>query len=707
MARLPSSRSLPWILLALSTGAALLGANATLSQDDSAATIASKASYPEIARVVAKGLPQAHFNHEAFGDSIAEKALDNYLGALDFDRSYFLAEDINSFRAVAKELDDQLRDGHLTFAFDVFNQFKDNVLDRVAFVGARAGDDFDFGINETYETQRKDSPWPEDEAARDELWRKKLKHEVLARDVAARMAEEFPPEPDGDEDSAAEDTESLDLSPVDRVLKMHRQFATVIEGHDAEWVLQTYLNAFTQAYDTHSAYMSPRSVEDFDIAMRLSLTGIGAVLQPDDGAAKIVRLIPGGPAEKDGRLQAGDRIVAVAQDRDEMVDILYWPLYKAVRLIRGKPGTRVVLSVIPASDPSGTSVKRIDLVREEISLEDRAARADVRDFPAGEDGRSVRLGVLTLPDFYADQQGLRRGDKTSRSSAEDVRRLLEDLKEQGVDGILLDLRNNGGGSLQEAVDMTGFFIDRGPIVQVRARRTQILNDRNPDAVYEGPLVVLVNRLSASASEILAGALQDYGRAVIVGDTRTHGKGTVQSVFPLDRKGPELGSLKVTTAAFYRIDGHSTQLKGVQPDIVIPSEMDVMEIGEEFLPNVLEGGWVSPARYQPYKGLEQVLDPLREASEQRRADSESFQDYNDLIQKLDDRLGQTEVSLSLEARMQQARDDRQITGLQDQIRERLSRTAGLEEPDDEADDDLILSETLHILRDLVETRQVTS
>jgi carboxyl-terminal processing protease len=692
--------------VAIAAATALVIANQSLSQDEPE-PIVSKVFYPQIARVVADGMPQAHVSHAALGDSIAEKALDIYLASLDFDRSYFLEADIAAYRQAATELDDQLRDGHLAFAYEVFEQFKHRARERLAYVEQAAAEDFDFSVEETYETRRKDLPWPGDAAAQDELWRKKLKHEVLARLVADRIAEEFPPA-EGEEDEAGVDWLSdRELSPVERVVKMHRQFASVIAGHDAEWVLQTYLNAFTQAYDTHSAYLSPRAVEDFDISMRLSLTGIGAVLQSDDGAAKIVRLMPGGPAEQDGRLRPGDRIVAVAQAGEEPVDILYWPLYKAVRLIRGEAGTPVVLDVVPASAPAGGAVKRIELVRDTIKLEEREARAEVREVPAGPDGPSLRLGILTLPDFYADQQALRRGDEDSKSSAQDVSRLLAELKGQAVNGILLDLRNNGGGSLQEAVDMTGFFIDRGPVVQVKASRVQSLRDPNPGEEYDGPLVVLVNRLSASASEILAGALQDYGRAVIVGDTRTHGKGTVQSVFPIDRLSPSLGSLKVTTAAFYRVNGHSTQLKGIQPDIVIPSEMDVMEIGEEFLPNVLPWSWVSPARYRPYEALARLLDPLRQASEDRRAQSEAFRDYNDLIARLDQRLDMTEVSLQQEQRLIMAREDRQINELQERIRERMLQTSASNGEASGEEEDLILGESLNILRDLVNAWQVAS
>ena len=317
--------------------------------------------------------------------------------------------------------------------------------------------------------------------------------------------------------------------------------------------------------------MSAIRSEDFDINMKLSLTGIGAVLSTEDGLVRIVRLIPGGPAERDGRLKPGDRIVAVAQGDDPPVEVMHWPLYRVVRLIRGPIGTRVTLTVWPASDLSGGTERKIELVREEVKLEDRAARGDLRTIADG-DGKERKLAVIVLPEFYADFKGMSNGDDARRSAA-DVRKLLERLKAEagGLDGVLLDLRNNGGGSLPDAIELAGLFLRGGPVVKVRyAEGIQELEDPDERQVYDGPLVVLVNRLSASASEIVAAALQDYRRAVVVGDSKTYGKGTVQSLVPLHPRDERLGSLKVTSAAFYRIAGGSTQRRGVKPDIVILS-----------------------------------------------------------------------------------------------------------------------------------------
>jgi carboxyl-terminal processing protease len=617
---------------------------------------------------------------------------------LDYDRTYFLDSDVESFRDASEELDDELRDGHLAFAYEVHELFKERVRNRVAYIENLLSKGFDFTLNETYSLKRKEAPWPKDEAESDELWRKKVKHELLSRRVARQIREEAPPP----EETSEDEEDYQQKSPEELVLKMHRQFLEYHEGHDAEWVLQTYLNAFAQAYDPHSAYMAKRETEDFGIQMKLSLTGIGAVLTYDDGAAKIVRLIPGGPAERDGRLEPGDRIIAVGQGDGELQDIMFKPLYQSVRLIRGNVGSRVALRVIPASDITHSTVRRIELVRDTIRLEERAAKTEIYNVPSTASEEVYRIGVLTLPEFYADQQGRRLGNTESRSSAQDARRLLKELNEQAVDGVLLDLRNNGGGSLPDAVEMTGLFIDHGPIVQVKVNRNQVrvLRDPDSDLVYGGPLVVLVNRMSASASEILAAALQDYGRAIIVGDSKTHGKGTVQTVFPVDRLDDRFGSLKVTTAGFYRIDGHSTQVRGVTPDVVVSSAMDVTQRGEEFLPNVMEWSFVSPTRYRPVGDMNETIAALRTRSGERLAEDEAFEAYRDLVHQLEERLNRETIDLNEQVRLEQARKEKALDRLQDTIQELLAaRQTG--QDSDSGNNDLILGEALFILRDLIE------
>jgi carboxyl-terminal processing protease len=440
--------------------------------------------------------------------------------------------------------------------------------------------------------------------------------------------------------------------------------------------------------------MTPSSVEDFDINMKLSLVGIGAMLRPEDGSAEVVRIIPGGPADQDGRLKAGDKIIAVAQGDEEPVSILHWPLYKSVRLIRGEIGTKVVLTIIPASDRSGTRTRKIDIMRDEVKLEEQAAKGKVREVEFGE-GEVRRLGVITLPDFYADFTAANNNEKDARRASSDVRRLINELTLEGIEGLVLDLRNNGGGSLVESIDIAGMFISSGPIVQVKERRgVQVLPDADPDVLYDGPMVVLVNRLSASASEILAAALQDYKRAVIVGDRQTHGKGTVQTLMPLS--GDRRGSLKLTTAGFYRINGGSTQLKGVTPDIIIPSYLDVMDFGEDSLKHALPWDTIRPAMYRTQNGLDEIIPLLAEQSQERLAENNEFQVFLQRRERLKERYETKTVSLSLDTRIEEAAAEKELDDIQSGVF--LDEDNG-----EEQDSDLILRETLHILSDMIDLK----
>ncbi|MFH0909349.1 MAG: carboxy terminal-processing peptidase [bacterium] len=684
-----------------------------------ATLVKSDVNQARIAKLIANSLPVLHLSHAPCDDSVAQSALDIYLDSLDYEHSYFLAPDVERFRSQSTNLDDQLKRGDTAFAFEIYELFKQRVTNRVAYLNKLLDEGFDLTQAETYDWKRKDAPWPADEQAWDDLWRKKIKNDFVARVVAREFAtnvvstatidtnalEEAAAATnaaatdaslvegvDGDAESAPTAAD-IKATPEEAIRKAYSRYLTLLNDNDAMWVLERYFNAFTQAYDPHSDYMSPNNAEDFDIAMKLSLVGIGALLSSEDGAAKVERLIAGGPAERDGRLKPGDKIVAVAQGDAEPVDILHLPLNKAVRMIRGEKDTKVVLSVIPASDISGSTLAKIDLIRDEVKLEEQAAKSDTREIK-GTDGIARTLGVITLPEFYADMKGEATKGDEARSSARDVKRIIGELKEQGVQGIILDLRNNGGGSLSEAVEMTGEFIDSGPVVQVKdQKRLHILSDPDPEIAYGGPLVVLVNRMSASASEILAGALQDYGRALIVGDSKTHGKGTVQTLTNLSNADPALGSLKVTTASFFRIAGGSTQLNGVTPDIVISSALDEMELGEEFLPHALKWSTVYPAFYEPQTTVKDLIPTLENESKARREQDPRFATFSKVLEKVGERQKSKEISLNIEDRIGLAKSERE---LQDAL-----RTPG--EDGDEADKngkDIVLSETLSILSDLV-------
>lgn len=649
----------------------------------------------QIAKILSRVLPQTHLSRKAFDDTLARAALDIYLNMLDFDHTFFLQSDVDAFRKEAAQLDDALRAGDASIAYRIYDIFKQRVSNRVDFVDQILKAGFDLNTDETYIWKRKDEPWPKNEQEWDTLWRKKIQNDYVTRLVVAQIAAEE----ETSDKSDKSDTADSKLPPEDQIRKSYRQFLTLLTDNDAEWVLEQYLTAFARAYDPHTDYMSRSNLEDFDIGMTLSLTGIGALLTTEDGAAKIERLIPGGPAEKDGRLKPGDKIIAVAQGDEEPVDVLHWPLRRTVRLIRGPKGSKVVLTVVRASDPTGGTVEKIALIRDEVRLEEQAAKSEVREW-MDETGRTNKIGVIYLPEFYSDAGTKKDGRQAERSSAKDVKRALEILKAAGVEGIILDLRNNGGGLLSEAVDTTGLLIDSGPVVQVQSRAgLRILTDDDPECVYEGPLVVLVNRQTASASEILAGALQNYGRAIVVGDRKTHGKGTVQSLTNLRNDKPDMGTLKVTTATFYRIDGASTQLRGVEPDIQLPSVLDALELGEENLPHALPWTRVYPSLYKRSAELDIILPEIKERAEKRHATDPSYKKYLELVERMSARQRSREVPLNLEERIKMAREERELQRV-------LKEMSGAEpaNKDDKLAQDIVLQEGLWVLSDWIAFRK---
>jgi len=660
--------------------------------ESTAAALPQKPSKPfpikRVATRVTDRLPHIHLNRDAFDDTLANNALTLFIDSLDYDHSYFLALDIAEFRQQSTLLDDQIKEGNADFAHMVFNRFKERVDNRTAYANKLLDEGFDLNIEETYRWKRDKEPWAGTEEGWNELWRKKIKNEVVARVAALET------EPEEEEVVSTNEVEIL--SPAEFVRERHKQYQLSIKNNfDEETVLQRYLSSFARSYDPHTDYLSPRGVEDFDIHMSLSLVGIGAMLRSEDGAAKISSLIAGGPAETDGRLKAGDKIIAVAQGDAEPESILHWPLSRAVRLIRGKIGTKVVLTVIPAEDRAGTRQKKIDLIRDEVKLEESAAKGDIHEVES--ELGPLRIGQLILPEFYADFNAAKNGDDDARRCSVDVQRILEEFSTNDVDGVILDLRNDGGGSLTEAIDITGFFISLGPVVQVRERRgVMVLPDGDPSTLYSGPLIVLVNRLSASASEIVAAALQDYERAVIVGDHKTHGKGSVQSVFPLSKLTDDLGSIKVTTASFYRIAGGSTQLRGVTPDVVLPSLFDSLEVGEEFLDYALPWSQVRSAYFRPWKrSVKPMLPELQTRSEVRIAIDPDFQTFLEKCDRIRVRMETPLVSLKLSDRVDEILAEQEIEGLQEDM------MADNENEEDEEKKDPILEETLHILADMID------
>ena len=555
-----------------------------------------------IARVVGRILSQDHLRQEKFNDELSKASLQNYLDALDPRRRIFLKEDVEEFRGkYATQLDDLTRRGNARPAFEIFERYLARLEERVRKVEPLLEADHDFQTDESLALDRSEKPWPATEEEADEIWRKHVKADVLQ----GRL----------DEEPLKEVKERL-TKRYDWLLKDWKSL-------EPDEVLQRYLTAIGHAYDPHSDYMGPSEVEDFEIHhVKLQLTGIGALLRSENGYCKIEKLVPGGPAAQSKKIKPKDVIIKVAQADGEPEDVVGMRLRKVVGKIRGTKDTEVRLTIKPAD---GSKTKVVSLIRDVIELEDRQASAKIIDFP-----RDVRmrrspraLAVIQLPQYYQD-------------SARDVRKILQRLKSEKVDGIVLDLRNNGGGILEKAVELTGLFFSKGPVVQVRNSRDVIKPhyDRDPQTVYDGPLVVLVNRQSASASEITAAALQDYGRAIIVGDQATHGKGTVQVMLSLNhpafrnRSGAQpqnSGNLKFTAQNFYRVNGAPTQRLGVHPDIVLPSVFDYLEIGEEHLPNSMEIDEIQPSRYARLNRVDPYLENLKKLSEARVRQDQDF-DY---------------------------------------------------------------------------------
>jgi carboxyl-terminal processing protease len=632
-------------------------------------------------------LKRHHYSKPPLNDARSVIIYDSYLKLLDPARSYFLASDIAEFDKWKTQFDDFLKSGNLDPGFTIYKRYLDRVKSRLDFTLAQLDkgvDSIDFNTQETLLVDRKDAPWLKNEAELDDLWRKRLKDEVLRLKIA------------GKEPKAIQEL----------LTKRYKNQLSRLDQTRAEDIFQAYINTFAQSYDPHTNYLSPDNAENFDINMSLSLEGIGAVLQSDNDQVKIVRLVPAGPAAKTKQVAPADKIVGVAQGDKEMVDVIGWRLDEVVKLIRGPKGSVVRLEVIPASNaPNDQTSKIVSITREAVKLEEQAAKKSVLKLK--QDGRDYKLGIIEIPAFYLDFKAFRAGDPEYKSTTRDVKKLLTELQKEKVDGVVIDLRNNGGGSLQEATELTSLFIDNGPTVLVRNSdgRVDVLEDENNGAFYKGPMALLVNRLSASASEIFAGAMQDYHRALIIGG-QTFGKGTVQTIQPLNH-----GELKLTLAKFYRVSGQSTQHQGVLPDIDYPSVIDTKEIGESALPEAMPWDTIRPAIKPASDPFKPFLAQLKARHDERSAKDPEFVYIRDrlaLTQKL-----MNEKSVSLNETERRARHAT-IEGKQLAL-ENTRRKAKGEEPlkelkkededalpaeldDTKPEDDAYLAETGRILLD---------
>ncbi|KJH78221.1 peptidase S41 [Pseudomonas sp. ES3-33] len=632
-------------------------------------------------------LKRHHYSKPPLDDARSVIIYDSYLKLLDPSRSYFMASDINEFNKWKTQFDDFLKSGDLNAGFTIYKRYLDRVKSRLDFALAELNkgvDKIDFTTKETLLIDRKDAPWLKSTAELDDLWRKRVKDEVLRQKIAGKDSKQI----------------------QETLTKRYKNQLARLDQTRAEDIFQAYINTFAMSYDPHTNYLSPDNAENFDINMSLSLEGIGAVLQSDNDQVKVVRLVPAGPADKTKLVAPADKIIGVAQGNKEMVDVVGWRLDEVVKLIRGPKGTVVRLEVIPASNaPNDQTTRIVPITREAVKLEDQAVKKSVLNLK--QDGKDYKLGVIEIPAFYLDFKAFRAGDPDYKSTTRDVKKLLTELQKEKVDGVVIDLRNNGGGSLQEATELTSLFIDKGPTVLVRNAdgRVDVLEDENPGAFYKGPMALLVNRLSASASEIFAGAMQDYHRALIIGG-QTFGKGTVQTIQPLNH-----GELKLTLAKFYRVSGQSTQHQGVLPDIDYPSIIDTKEIGESALPEAMPWDTIKPAIKPAADPFKPYLAQLKSEHDLRSGKDAEFVFIRDKLALAQKLMEEKTVSLNEAERRAQHADieNKQL------VMENIRRKAKGEEPlkelkkeDEDAlaaepdktkpEDDAYLSETGRILLD---------
>lgn len=650
----------------------------------------------QAALLSAEVLTRYHYKRIPLDDAASSRIFDNYFKSLDGEKLFFTQSDIDQFGYARTRLDDAILKEDLSIPFAIYNLYQQRITERIAFARSLIRSGFNFEDKESYQYTRKHAAWTKSTAELNELWRKRVKNDWLRLKLAGKD----------------------DKSIADTLGKRYDNSLNSITKIKSDDVFQNFMSAYTMAIDPHTDYFGMRAAGDFDISMKLSLVGIGAVLQEKDEYTTIRELVAGGPAALSGKLKVGDRIVGVGQGGSAPVDVTGWRLDDTVALIRGTEDTTVRLDVLPAEAGPDGKHNLISLIRKKISLDKQAAKKSIIEVKDGH--TTQRIGVITLPGFYLDFAARQKGDKDFKSATRDVSRLLEEFKKSGVDSVLIDLRNNGGGSLDEAIELTGLFIDKGPVVQQRDSSGQITvaSDKNPGVAWNGPLGVLINRASASASEIFAAAIQDYGRGIVIGDT-SFGKGTVQSVVNLDQllKGnnPKYGELKMTIAQFFRINGGTTQLRGVTPDIRLPSLMDEDEFGESSYDNALPWSQIKPANYARVADLTSLVPRLVSIHKQRIANDKDFKYLLEDIDALNKRRQSNTLSLNEAER----RHEREVQESRAKLRDKAAGTPAEQIEDDglqsnernlDADlaiekarknaKDILLDEAAHILSDEV-------
>lgn len=685
---------LRWLLLALAVCA--------LNTGEALPQLHPQPEQSQAANISAALLTRHHYKKIPLNDKTSTQIFDNYLKSLDSEKLYFLQSDIDQLVRVRSTLDDVLLNGDLRIPFAIYNLYQQRIAERINFARSLLTHGFDFTAQESYQYVRKNAPWTSSQDELNELWRKRVKNDWLRLKLA------------GKDDALIATTLS----------KRYDNLLNSLAKVKSEDVFQSFMNAYATSIDPHTNYLGVRASQDFDISMKLSLVGIGAVLQTRDDYTTIRELMAGGPAALSGKLSVGDRIVGVGQGPNSTpTDVMGWRIDDAVALIRGEENSVVLLDVIPAASGTEGEHKYVQLVRKKVSLDNQAANKSIIEI---KDGKPRRIGVISLPGFYQDFEARQKGNKDFKSATRDVARLLAALKKEQVDGVIVDLRNNGGGSLSEAIELTGLFIDQGPVVQQRnsAGKVTVASDDHAGVAWSGPLGVLINHASASASEIFAAAIQDYGRGIVIGEP-SFGKGTVQSVIDLDQlvKSPnhQFGELKMTIAQFFRINGGTTQLRGVTPDISLPSFTDLDEFGESSYDNALPWTQISAADYTPAGSVADILPLLKTRHDARISTDEEFKYLSEDIAELNARRKNSRISLNEAERRKEravqeaklkARKADQTTATEDsavlqddglQSNERnLASDLAIESARKKAKD-VLLNEAAHILSDGAELR----
>jgi carboxyl-terminal processing protease len=649
--------------------------------------------HESVGELVTEFIQKSHYLHISVDDDLSSRVMDRYIESLDGNRMYLLASDVEIFESYRYQLDDMVRSKPLDPIYEMFSLYQTRVRERLDFALAQLEIEPDYSVDESYQFDRSEDPWAITSEELDEIWRRRVKNDALRLALAEKSWEEA----------------------QELLRKRYTRYKKRIDQVKSDDVFETFMNAFAHTLDPHSSYLSPRNSEEYRIQMSLSYFGIGASLQLEDDYVQIVTIIPGGPAAIDGKLKPNDRITGVAQGPEgDMVDVVGWRLDDVVDLIRGPANTVVRLQIIPAGALPGSSEKIVALTRDQVKLEEQAAKSDIVTIPR--DGREWRIGVIEVPSFYRDYRALSNGDKNYTSTTKDVKRLIGELEDQGIDGLVIDLRGNGGGHLTEATALSGLFIDNGPVVQLRNSSGRISRLDDPDPVarvaYNGPLAVLVDRFSASASEIFAAAIQDYARGVIIGQ-QTFGKGTVQNLYSLDQylkpeAGPGYGQLTLTIGKYYRVTGESTQHRGVDPDIELPSLIDTEAFGESVRDSALPWDTIQTTRFRAGEPLDSTIESLSVSHMERAKTDPNFLYLIDRTRDAEDARNRKTVSLNY---------DKRLTEREDEIAKELKREndrrmalnleplESLEDLDEDDLPDVLLDQAAGIVTDLAEIREL--